>query len=387
MDGMNYYDGTSAYQQNNVNGESPKKSKNKILGIILLVLGAVLMVLGVGIIFMGNTTSRVETSEPIDVYYAFETEQYVYARTQYMTESVAYFEAMENMMFYMTFDVDWNPAIVCLHVDDLPTYQPYIDWLYSDSYENEPEEMDILGYAQPIDEELEQYIIESFDEHFGEGIVDKTNFVDYFGEYYVQVGQKNSVYGTMNAGIYVLLAAIFCIGMGGADVYRKTKQQPQAEYADGPIVVDSGNRGLGIIGAFIGAALGGILWAVVGILGYVSGWIGILMVVFAYTGYKILAKKEDTFGVVISMVFGCIMIFAGTYLSWGWSYYQMVNEGVTGYTSLWRALLELSAFMSSNDLWADFGTELVMGYVFLFVASLYSFSGVLRRKKNKGNIN
>lgn len=357
------------------------KKKNKIPGIVLLIIGAVLLIVGMGVIFLKNPSLEVENTQPLDVYYAMETEQYVYARTQYMTEPVAYFEAMENMMFYITFDSEWNPAVVCLHVDDLPTYQPYIDWLYSDSYENEPQEMDILGYAQPFDEELIGFVIEGFDALFGEGIIDETNFVDYFGEYYVQVGQKNSVYGAINVGIYVLLVAVALMVIGGALVYEKP--QAQTEDTDGPIIADRGNRGLGVLGAFIGATLGGILWAIIGILGYVSGWIGILMIVFAYTGYKILAKREDNFGLIVSMVFGVVMIYAGTYLSWGWSYYQALNADVTGYTSLVRALMELPAFLSKNDGWGDFNVNLAQGYAFLFVAGCYCLVNNTGKRKKK----
>ena len=51
-------------------------------------------------------------------------------------------------------------------------------------------------------------------------------------------------------------------------------------------------RGRGVIGALLGALLGGVLWAAIGSLGIISGWIGILIVFFAMTGYRILQRKK-----------------------------------------------------------------------------------------------
>ena len=66
---------------------------------------------------------------------------------QYMTESVAYLEAVESMQYYITFDSEWNPAVICLYDSDVATYQPYIDWLYTEETEGGPEEIKVTGYS------------------------------------------------------------------------------------------------------------------------------------------------------------------------------------------------------------------------------------------------
>lgn len=362
--------------------EEKKRNRKRVPGIILLVLGVLVMIVGILTIALGSNASSLEQEAPVDIYEANATDQYVYTQVQYLTESVAYYEAMENMQFYIALDKDWNPTVVCLHTDEIQAYQPYIDWLYSESYDNEPKETRMVGYSQPIDEELKQFVLEGFEENFGEGYVDEDSFADFFGEYYVQIGQKNDVYHFANAGIILLLVGIVFIVIGVSMLYEKPQQEEN--HVSGPVIEDKSNKGLGILGALLGALLGGLLWTVIGVMGYVSGWIGILAVCFAYTGYKMFAKEESTFGVIISLLFSVIVITPATYLTWGWTYYQILNEDISGYTTLLRALTELPQYMTAIDGWGDLVSDIVIGYAFMLVAGIYWLIGNGRnRKKSK----
>ena len=304
MNGMNQ--STNPYEQanreyQNRTAQPPQKKKNKIPGMVLLILGAVFLLIGIAIVFVGGNTDMLESENPIDIFQATETDQYVFTAVQYMTDPVAYYEAMENMQFYIVCDSDWYPCVICLHTDELEAFQPYIDWLYSESYDNEPEEMWITGYAQPFDAELAELVIEGFVDNFGDGIVDETNFTEWFGEYYLQVGQKNSAFGLSNVGIFILLLAVVLLVIGGALLYEKPAYMSSA-YANGPVIQEN-NIGLGILGALLGALVGGLAWTIVGVLGFVSGWIGALIVFCAFRGYAILSHREDRAGLIISIIF------------------------------------------------------------------------------------
>jgi len=390
MDGMNQEQETqqniqanSAWEGQQVQAAAPApvRKKKKIPGVILLAIGAVMVIVGLSVAFLGGKQSSFEKEEPIDIYLAEREDQYVYTPVQYMTESVAYYEAMENMQFYIAIDGDWNMAVVCLHTDDREKYQPYIDWLYSDSYENEPEATGVTGYSQIIDEELKELVIEGFADNFGEGNIDETNFEDYFGGYYIQVGEKNAAYQISNVGIYLLLAAVILIVIGGILVYEKPVQE-NAAYM-GNAVITQTHTGLGIVGALLGALLGGLLWTIINVLGFVSGWIGILIVFFAYTGYKILAHKEGGFGMAVSLIFAVLVVIPATYLAWGWTYYQVMNESVAGYTTLGRALMEMPAYLSGSDMWGDFIGEVATGYGFMLIAGIYALVSTIGSKKKK----
>lgn len=388
MDGMNQEQEIQQEPQvNPVQGgpqakpPAPARKKSKIPGVILLVIGVVLVIAGLSVAFLGGKQSSFEKEDPVDIYLADKTDQYVYTPVKYMTESVAYYEAMENMQFYIALDSEWNMVAVCLHTNELKQYQPYINWLYSDSDDNEPEETRIIGYSQVIDRELKELLIDGVADVFGEGHVDDTNFEDYFGQYYIQVGEKNAAYNISNVGIYILLAAVILIVIGGVMVYEKPVQA-NAEYMGNAVIAET-HTGLGILGALLGALLGGLLWTIINVLGYVSGWIGILIVFFAYTGYKILAHKEGGLGIAVSLIFAVLVVIPATYLGWGWSYYQEMNESMAGYTTLGRALMEMPAYLSGNDLWQNFIAEVAMGYGFMLIAGIYALVSVFAGKNKK----
>lgn len=349
--------------------------KKKIGGLVLVLLGVIVMTVGLGIILVGGNSSKLEEGEPVDVYYATETDEYAYALIQYMTDPVAYYEAMESMQFYIVYDKEWNPSVICITDDMLDTYQPYIDWFYSESYDNEPAEIQVTGYAQPFDRELYEYVEEFFVYDWGEEVMEGATIEDYFGEYYLQVGEKNGAYEVTNRGIYLMLAAIVLIVIGGVLLYEK----PVMTVQNGPII-ESNRTGLGVLGAVFGAVLGGLLWAVVGALGYISGWLGIAIVFFAYKGYEIMARKTGKFAIAISIILGLAVIFPATYLSYGWSYYCAVNESVSGYTTLPRALMKLSDYLEKVDGWGDLIADTVMGYLFMIVAGIYFLVGQVRNR-------
>lgn len=377
MEGTNNY--TNPYEaamESRRAAMEPPKKKNKLPGMLLLIAGVIFLLAGITVVAIGGNGSRLETAEPVDIYLAEEPDEYAYTSIQYMTEYVACYEAMEKMQFYIVCDSEWNPTVVCLHADELSAYQPYIDWLYSESYENKPEEMVVTGYSQPFDDELIELVIEGFAYDFGEGIVDESNFYDWFGEYYLQVGQKNNAYGITNIGFLLLIVAVIVLVIGGALIYEKPAA---AETVNGPII-QSSRVGPGILGAFLGAVLGGLAWTLIGILGYVSGWVGILIVFLSYTGYAVLAHKKDKIGLAVSILFSVIIIIPATYLYYGWFYYRGMNESIAGYTTLTRALLELPAYLTNYEGWSDFAGDLVMGYVFMLISCIY-FGLSLRQNK------
>lgn len=140
----------------------------------------------------------------------------------------------------------------------------------------------------------------------------------------------------------------------------------------GTPVIESSRRGLGVLGAALGALAGGVVWTLIGILGFVSGWIAVLIFFLARFGYKLLSKVQDTFGNVISVVFGLIVIFPATWASYGYSVWKALNQGSLGHFPYWEVLMDLGMYMDRYDLWGDLIANLAMGYGFtIFVAVCY----------------
>ena len=355
--------------------DCPQKNRNsrKSAGIICGILGLLLIVAGIIVVFTAEFTVGQETEEPVDVYLARKTDQYVFAPVQYMTEAVAYYEALDRVQIYIAMDEEWNPAVVCLHNEDRQLIQPYIDYLYSDGTGSAPEVLELKGYAQPFDSELRQMVIEGFAGAFGEGYVDESNFQDWFGGYYVQTGQKSGAYGVSRVGLYLCLAGIAAVIICGWMLYQKpltAKERKEFEEQGGLVVVKS-SRIQGLLGAFLGAVLGGFIWTMVMACGYVSGWLGILIIVFAHTGYVIGSGREDILGRAASILLGVLVVIPATFLAEGWEYYRLLNESVSGYTSFLRALVELPHFMDTFGLWKDFWGSLVRGYGYMVIAMIY----------------
>lgn len=360
-----------------------QKKKIKPLSVVCLIVGAALVIAAVFFMFFGNAvTQGGEQKEAVSIFEVTAQDESAYLNMQYMTESVAYLEAVESMQYYITFDSEWNPAVICLYDSDVATYQPYIDWLYTEETEGGPEEIKVTGYSVPYDTELEQFAIEYFNAMYGGEYVTEDNFEEFFGEYYLTIGQSRSNYEKFNIGIYCLLGAVIFIVIGVAISYNSLKTV--AEAGDGNYLeVRKTYKGRGVLGALLGALLGAVLWAAVGALGYISGWIGVLMVLFATTGYRIFSKEESKLGTVLAVVFSLILVFPATYLAGVWTFYQELNKNMAEYITLGRAFQGFSAYLTKVDGWGNMIYNIAMGYVFMLVAGGYSIAGVNKRKKQE----
>lgn len=362
-------------------GEPTKKIKP--LSIVCFALAVVLGAVAIFFLFFGGVSGKEQTQkEPVDIYYATEQDEPAYLNVQYMSDAVAYLEAVESMQYYITFDSQWNPSVICLYDSELATYQPYIDWLFSDTTDGRPEEIKVTGYSVPYDEELKGFVIEYFNALVGVDAVTEDNFEEYFGGFYLTTGLSSTGYENFNIGIYCLLGVVALVIIGVAISYNNLKSVTEAEEAN-YLEVHKTYKVRGVIGALLGALLGGVLWTAVGALGFISGWIGILIVFFAMTGYRIFAKEESGFGTAVSVIFSLLVIFPATYLAGVWTFYQELNKTVSEYISLGRAFQGYSEYLTKTDSWGAMIYNMVMGYVCMLVAGGYSAAGVFKRKKQE----
>lgn len=136
-------------------------------------------------------------------------------------------------------------------------------------------------------------------------------------------------------------------------------------------IIEESKKGKGIVGAFMGALIGGIIWTIIGCLGLISGWIAILIFFLAQFGYKKMTGKMDQFGVVISLIFGLLIIIPATYASYGFSLFQALNDGASSHFTYFEVLSSLPVYMERYDLWGEFIGNLLMGYLFTGVAAFY----------------
>lgn len=150
----------------------------------------------------------------------------------------------------------------------------------------------------------------------------------------------------------------------------------------GSPIIEENNRWKGVIGALLGALLGGLAWTAIGCLGYISGWIAALIFVLAQAGYKKMSGKEDFFGTVISAVFGLLVIIPATYASYAFNFFKAVNEGVNSHFNYFEVLRDMPVYMERYDLWGQFGMNLVKGYIFTIIIAVCMIAGNGKSKKN-----
>lgn len=367
--------------------EKKKKPVGSIVGMVLCVTAILLCGLLLLVMYLDSSQSTADTvQEPEDIYYATADGQYSYALLQYMAEPFASFEVYEQQQFYFVFDGDFYPAIVCMDDAAAEAYDTYIEYTYTDdeSYPM-PEEIELTGYSMAIDSEFAGLAIECYYEIFGYEYTEEEFYAD-FGYYYLNIGEDVTVSeedGPVLPVLVILLAAVVLLVLFIIRYKKASSKKDNGSFFDVEMSRDAPgetlniNRGAGIAGALLGALLGGVVWTLIGMLGYVVGWIGVLMLVLAITGYKKLGKGLDKPGIAVSVIVTLCMIVAAEYVTWGLLYYQQVNEGIA-HISVIDALAALPAAMTSMDLWGDMAGDIVMGFVLTGVAALYCLPAYLK---------
>lgn len=83
------------------------------------------------------------------------------------------------------------------------------------------------------------------------------------------------------------------------------------------------NMLFGLIGAFLGAALGGLLWFGIGLLGFYAWVAGILGLFLAFKGYQWFGGKVSKLGAVLVFLIAISLVFIANHALWAWT----VNDG------------------------------------------------------------
>ncbi|MBQ9151581.1 MAG: hypothetical protein IJX72_04965 [Clostridia bacterium] len=71
----------------------------------------------------------------------------------------------------------------------------------------------------------------------------------------------------------------------------------------------------GAVGAFLFSLVGGVVYVVLSMVGYLSALSGLIGVVCAIKGYTFFAKKESKRGVVIAVIMAAVVIIIAWYVS------------------------------------------------------------------------
>ena len=153
---------------------------------------------------------------------------------------------------------------------------------------------------------------------------------------------------------------------------------PQPQYIP-PVEEKPENVAAGIVGAMIGALIGGVAIILLGLLGYVASICGLIMAVCALKGYQMLGGKLSTKGIVISVIFMLIVPVVSYFIGAALSIVtEFKDYGVSFMDSL-TLLLEYAQYEPETQ--AQVLKDLLMLYGFTALGAFGTIANALKKKK------
>lgn len=148
---------------------------------------------------------------------------------------------------------------------------------------------------------------------------------------------------------------------------RKTEE----EYQSSP-----DNYLKGTLGAFVGGLIGGVAWVIIGLLGFVSGWIAFLIAFLAGVGYDKMKGNPNSMKLVITSLTTVVVIVISMFAMYFLLVRLEMNEsGITG-----SAVTLFFEMLSENkELQSEFLLNMILAL--LFGAFGITFSIVRMRKQ------
>lgn len=135
----------------------------------------------------------------------------------------------------------------------------------------------------------------------------------------------------------------------------------------------------GVVGAFLLALVGGVLYFIIYQFGYIAGICGLITVVLANFGYqKFSGAKDSLKGVVVAIVISVAVIFLGEFFGLS---YEIYNVFHTEYDiTFFEAVRATPSFLTEPEIWPSFLIDLGIAYVLGGVASFSTIRQACRRR-------
>lgn len=125
----------------------------------------------------------------------------------------------------------------------------------------------------------------------------------------------------------------------------------------------------GIVGAFLFSLVGGVVYVILNMVGFLSALSGLIGVVCAIKGYAFFSKKESKRGLIISVIMAAIVIIIAWYVSFCLdmveAYEYWYQEGEVDYAPTFFEYIPYGFYdLVVNPMYfVDLGLSLVLGAV------------------------
>ncbi len=150
-----------------------------------------------------------------------------------------------------------------------------------------------------------------------------------------------------------------------------------AESAGSPEVKAPEKFGLGLIGAVIGALIGGASIILFSRLGYVASLSGLILAFCTLKGYELLAKGLSTKGLILCSILMLVTPFAADWLDWAIMLYQEV--AAYGATFLDCLVILPELFKDGTIAMSEYLKNLGMIYLFVIMGGFYTLKNAFKK--------
>jgi len=123
---------------------------------------------------------------------------------------------------------------------------------------------------------------------------------------------------------------------------------------------------LGIIGALLGAAIGGVLWLFLARIGFIVGLAGCAIIYCATTIYRLMAGGLSRLGILICVIASIIMIYVANYFSIVLEVFSIVRSRL----DISDVMSHMPEFLGQPEVSSVFYKNLTMGYIIAGIASI-----------------
>lgn len=152
----------------------------------------------------------------------------------------------------------------------------------------------------------------------------------------------------------------------------------QATLPENPVEVKAPeNMLLGVIGALVGAVIGGVCIVLLSQLGYVASLSGFVLAFCTLKGYELLAKDLSKKGIVICVILMLLTPFIADWIDWAIVLMQSwADYGVT----FAEAFVTVPLLLQDGTIaMSDYLTNLGMIYLFVLLGGFYTVRNALKK--------
>ena len=135
---------------------------------------------------------------------------------------------------------------------------------------------------------------------------------------------------------------------------------------------------LGLIGALVGAILGGASIVLLSQLGYVASLSGLILAFCTLKGYELLGKRLSKKGIVLCVILMLVTPFAADWIDW--SIYLMKDMPEYGLTLVESCVLFGELMVEGYVDMAEYAKNLGMIYLFVILGAYGTLKSVIKGK-------